>query len=224
MRFNWHRAGIKEATYEQGSQISQVPANPFPNSSGQLGRCGTKSRSSKQAADFFLKPARGREHQIIQGNSSAGWCQGSDHPSRKHNTRCYLMQLKSLWTVWARNNRTDPAFNSSLKTSLHKKCRSRTGFHCICITEEELQKFSWETSTAPSSNPPSHNKSPQLNRETLLELPQYYILPPSPPRKFQIKCLVYHTGKSSSFPGQPVWEHLFPSCFRTQDINEFFIH
>lgn len=54
LRFHLHRAGIKQATCEQGSQVSQVPANPFPNSSAQLGRC-SKEQELKASCIFPLK-------------------------------------------------------------------------------------------------------------------------------------------------------------------------
>lgn len=51
LRFHLHRAGIKQATSEQGSQVSQVPANPFPHSSAQLGRC-SKEQELKASCIF----------------------------------------------------------------------------------------------------------------------------------------------------------------------------
>lgn len=176
-----------------------MPANPFLNSSAQLGRCGTKSRSSKQAAYFLLKPRKGREGKRAAPDNTRkliSWLvprlrpplQETQHQVLPNATKVILK--RRLFRAQARNR---PCFQF-LTQNFTASRNAGEGQGCTVpgITEENYNILIEKQAKAlPQIHPPMINPLSSSNRETPLKLPQHHIYPLVPRRKFQkqVSCL-----------------------------------
>lgn len=220
VRFNLHRAGIK---YEQGSQISQVPANPFPNSSGQLGRCSTQSRSSKQAAYFLLKPTRGREGKTAAPDNTRkliSWLVPRLRPPLQEiqhqvlpNATEAILNGRLFWAQ-ARNRSCFQFLTQNFTAS--KSTGEGQGSTASGITEENYSIWiEKQAKSLPQVHPPTINPLSSATREMPLKLPQDHIPPHAPPRKFQKQMSHLSHRQELQPPRTTCLEASVPSCFRT---------